>query len=183
MSIPTYFVCPSCGGRKTFQGKLCRRCRYGNLEERLKKYIAVGKPKECWPWIGALNGTAKNYNNYGRLNLSGGRRILAHRLMYEIAFGAIPEGMVVCHRCDNPPCCNPSHLFIGTSSDNSKDAYDKGRIKLHGEHNPFRKLTAEAVRDILNSSASFVELGKRYNVHPDTIGRVKHRKTWRHIAP
>lgn len=63
---------------------------------------------------------------YGEIRYGGGL-VRAHRLAYELTFGPIPQGMSVCHQCDNPPCCNPKHLFLGTQSDNSRDMWSKGR--------------------------------------------------------
>lgn len=91
----------------------------------------------CWEWCGALDG-----HGYGRTWRDGGR-FLAHRRAWECVNGPIPEGMFVCHKCDNPPCCNPDHLFVGTALDNMRDAIRKGRHQcLHQagkKRGPYRK--------------------------------------------
>lgn len=91
---------------------------------RLLAKIAVGGPAECWPWTGTRNDLG-----YGILRVTG-KNVRAHRFAYELASGRpIPVGLEVCHRCDNPPCCNPAHLFLGTQGDNVRDAASKGRLK------------------------------------------------------
>lgn len=86
-----------------------------------------GGPGACWEWT-----AGRLPLGYGVIHVTlapGERRTLkAHRVAWELHNGPIPEGLVVCHRCDNPPCCNPAHLFVGTLSDNAKDAAAKGRF-------------------------------------------------------
>lgn len=98
------------------------------IEERFWEKVPQRVNGECWIWRGEIN-----RKGYGNLFLRRGprRSMLAHRLSYEMAYGAIPEKMFVCHRCDTPPCVNPEHLFLGTNADNMRDASEKGRIKGH----------------------------------------------------
>lgn len=85
----------------------------------------VRRPKSnkpgCWFWTGALNG-----DGYGIVSIDG-RLLLTHRVAYELFVGPIPDGHEVCHRCDNPQCCKPAHLFVGTRTDNAADMWAKGR--------------------------------------------------------
>lgn len=83
--------------------------------------VKRGTAEECWPWTGS-----KLKTGYGQLR-ENGKMIRAHRVSWELSRGPIPEGMNVCHHCDNPPCCNPDHLFIGTHLDNTRDKMHKGR--------------------------------------------------------
>lgn len=92
-----------------------------NIAGRFWKKVQKGPG--CWLWIGS-----RNANGYGRIMVAG-KRLQAHRVSYELAFGKPLPGILVCHRCDNPQCVNPSHLFVGTSGDNVHDAIIKGRIK------------------------------------------------------
>jgi hypothetical protein len=81
---------------------------------------AGGDSRRCWEWRGSKR------NGYGCITVDG-KTQAAHRVVYELLVEPIPEGMFVCHKCDNPPCCNPAHLFLGTAKDNCHDMIDKGR--------------------------------------------------------
>lgn len=86
-----------------------------------KFWSRVDKSGSCWTWQGA-----RGRGGYGRFSLALGT-LSAHRLAYTLLVGSIPKGMCVCHRCDNPPCVNPDHLFVGTYRDNIRDMMQKGR--------------------------------------------------------
>lgn len=93
------------------------------LRERFDRKFEKRGPDECWPWTGA-----REKSGYGRIHVSSYRSPgWAHRVSYELAVGVIPEGMEVCHTCDNPSCVNPAHLFVGTTKDNALDKVAKGR--------------------------------------------------------
>jgi len=107
-----------CSRRCTARGRRPPR-RYPTPEERL--WARVEKGPECWLWTAPTD-----TKGYGQLRV-GGRLVMAHRLSWELANGAIPEGLCVLHRCDVAACVNPGHLFLGTKGDNNTDRHRKGR--------------------------------------------------------
>lgn len=135
----------------------------------------------CWLWTGDQHNAG-----YGRLtNWVDGRRakpLYAHRVSWELAHGERPAGFDVLHRCDNPPCVNPDHLFLGTQLDNMRDRDAKGRVR-HGDQHVAARLTAEKVRRIralyATGAVSHRQLGKLFDVSHVTIGDVLEGKTWR----
>jgi len=92
-------------------------------EEQFRACIDIRGIDECWVWIGRTTD-----DGYGTLCWKGNDHVRAHRLAWELANGPILEGLWVLHHCDNPPCCNPRHLFLGTAKDNRQDDMRKGRI-------------------------------------------------------
>lgn len=102
----------------------------------------MDKSKECWPWIGKLN----RENGYGQVRISGTIRPVVHRVAWELTYGPIPEGLLVCHHCDNPACCRPDHLFLGTMKDNIQDAVKKGRVGAQKYPDRYREYVKRATR-------------------------------------
>jgi len=145
--------------------------------ERFLSRVLVGDDSQCWEWIGR-----KNPDGYGRFdfqNTCGS----AHRYMWELHNGVIPDGLVVCHKCDNPPCVNPSHLFLGTVQDNVADRDQKGRTARHrGADNGRAVLDETGVREIKNLR----RLGHTYKDISSTmgvsVGCVSHILNGRHWA-
>ena len=110
--------------------------------------------------------------------------LLAHRVAWWLTHGAVPEGMCVCHHCDNPGCVNPAHLFLGTPTDNIADMVLKDRqYRPKGENNSNAKLTEEDVRAIRREHATTTqrELARKYGVHNATISLIVRRQIWRSV--
>lgn len=133
----------------------------------------------CWEWQGR-----KESDGYVKFRFNG-KKYLAHRLSYEIYVGEIPDGMCVCHHCDNRCCVNPSHLFLGTVLDNARDRDMKGRgADRHGENHHLSKFTEQQVIDIrrrYNSGECMSVLAKEYNVTYGAVYAVVRRINWGHI--
>jgi Mor family transcriptional regulator len=135
------------------------------LVERFWSKFVQGDMIECWEWRGA-----KLANGYGVLAIGGGRNQYAHRFSYEVNYGAIPEGLHVCHHCDNRGCVNPVHLFVGTHADNMHDMIQKGRRLPAIEAQKAR--TAKRDRAMLKDfrgGATFEELAEKYDIAPRTV--------------
>ena len=95
------------------------------LEKDYKNFmrrVNIEELKDCWVWTGA-----RDASGYGSFHMCARGQVPAHRAAWEFNFGPIPPGLLVCHTCDNPPCVNPAHLFLGTYSDNMQDCISKGR--------------------------------------------------------
>lgn len=153
--------------------KAMRFRKSGTIQDRFfSRFVKL--EEGCWQWRAHTD-----KDGYGILpGLNSNTR--AHRLSYEIHIGPIPENMLVCHRCDNPGCVNPDHLFVGTAKDNSQDALKKGRHYI-GEKNPNSKLTDENVNEILKSEFNSQQLATKFSVTRATINRIRRRNGWGHL--
>lgn len=149
------------------------------LEERFWAKVAIAGADDCWAWTASVN-----HKGYGRIAVGGPRtpRLAAHRYSYELHAGPIPQGMFVCHRCDNPPCVNPAHLFLGTPADNSADMLAKGRCRSHGVLGPCpklrgqrsaAKLTLAQLDEIWRAAGSQTEISERFGISQSHVSRIK----------
>lgn len=133
---------------------------------------------DCWHWKGPFF----SVSGYGSFQIKD-RPYGAHRVAWTLTNGPIPDGMSICHRCDDRACVNPSHLFMGTPADNSADMVTKGRqAKRPGSQHHNAKLTEAVVREILADIESRpTELGRKYGVSPSTICDIRSGRTWVHV--
>jgi len=149
------------------------------IKERLLNFCIIDKKSECWNWI-----SSKNEKGYGAISIKN-KHCIAHRESYKIFIGKIPKKQLVCHRCDNPSCINPSHLFLGNDKINSDDKIKKGRlVSSPGSKNGNSKLNEKDVIKIklkINKGYNLVALAKEFNVTPESIYYIKNNKTWRHV--
>jgi len=129
----------------------------------------------CWEWTGSLN-----FDGYAQMSINN-KKGSVHRIMYTYIYGDIPSNRpLILHRCDNPKCCNPTHLYAGTIHNNVDDRIKRNRSKI-GEKHGMAKLTEKQVLEIRASKETQRVLAKRFNVSQINIGRIKNRKIWKHI--
>lgn len=165
------------------------RCRYNAprppVSVRLMKHRIVVDATGCWEWSGA-----RSKAGYGQLRINN-TVVYAHRAAYEAFIGAIPEGLFVCHHCDNPACFNPAHLFVGTQADNLRDMARKGRGqgrcgvgKNRGQRNGSSKLTPDDVRRIRQLAADGVtnrDVAAMFGISASAVSLIKHHHRWGHV--
>ncbi len=182
-------TCERCGGEflayPSMKRRFCSRACYDNTERDPVRlfWLKVKKMPGCWLWTGATM-----RNGYGVFHARRYRKTVAHRFSWEIHNGPIPEGLFVCHHCDNRNCVRPDHLFVGTNKDNVADMRAKGRGSngvTRGEAHWYAKLTEEKVRlarRLFAQGVTPLQIAQRVAVHRDTIYRVVRRKAWKHVA-
>lgn len=189
--------CPNCGN--TFiakrnalakgQGKFCSmRCGHeyrvahptADYEKRFWTKVKIKGPDDCWEYQGG-----KTKDGYGTYKAE--KSVRAHRYSYELANGKITQPkMVVLHECDNPPCCNPKHLKLGTQVQNIEDMVAKKRHRCpEGEDHAHSKVTEEIVLAIRSEytgkKGEQTALGKKYNITSSNVRYIVNRFTWKHI--
>ena len=149
-------------------------------EERIKHFWARANITDlfgCWEWTAGKNG-----DGYGNFRWHG-KHIGTHRLSYLLVYGMIPKGMLVLHHCDNPPCVNPCHLFLGTHQDNADDMKQKGRSpERSGERNSraiLKLIEVAEIRKKYSCGERRADLALKYGVAPPTIDAVISGRNWR----
>lgn len=149
------------------------RCRF------LAYVMNTRNPDECWLWLSNID-----KDGYGTFWLNG-KTVKAHRIAYILKYCVDPGELFVCHHCDNPPCCNPRHLFLGTPRDNQQDSVRKGRLNSQqGECGHNAKLTNEDVKEIRQLLASGIVqrvIAKQFNITQSTISAINTKKNWSKI--
>lgn len=171
-----------CGG---INGKCYRelnsrtsKAQFISMPERFWLKVDKRGLEDCWEWKAGCDD-----KGYGRIYFDG-KHCTTHRVSWTLENGSIPKGMCVLHRCDNPPCVNPAHLFLGTHGDNSKDAARKGRSRApRGENANGAKLTVADVLEIRRrakdaSRGIKTQLAREFGVTDGNIGMIIRRESW-----
>lgn len=152
------------------------------LHLKLSQKINQDAQTGCWIWTGW-----RCSSGYGEINING-KKLRAHRVMFEQRYGPIPPGLFICHHCDNPPCCNPDHLFLGTAKDNSADMVRKGRTGIRncprpsnrGSKNGNCRMSEEDVARLRADRAigmKLDELALKYGCSVSSASRLSNFKT------
>lgn len=155
-----------------------KRAFYSSEEYILERLLQNIKKNErgCWEWQGYCQ-----EGGYGTISLSGHRVVLTHRLSHQLLKGQVPDELLVLHHCDNPPCINPDHLFLGTHKTNHDDAKQKRR-HTHGEKHGMAILCESQILPIRGDSRPTLIIAQEYGVHPQTIRQIKKYKLWKHVV-
>ena len=147
-------------------------------EQRFALKFKRGSVAECWEWSGL-----RNPQGYGHFFADGSYRF-AHRFSWTLKNGAIADGLFVLHRCDNPSCVNPRHLFLGTQKDNMRDCASKGRSQ-RGESHAKTTLSESAIIEMRDrfaaGSITMASLAREYGLDPSSVFGIVNRRTWKHI--
>lgn len=152
------------------------------IKRRFYENVETSPESECWKWVGG-----KDARGYGIFRAYGFAH-RAHRFSWLLHYGEFPNEMLVCHKCDNPSCVNPEHLFLGTQFDNMRDMVNKGRnANVKGNKNPRANLSDQDVMEIRrlwdDDRVSPKELSKMFGTPKSTINKIISSDTWKHLPP
>jgi len=145
-------------------------------ENRFWKWVMPEPNSGCWLWLGSCGA-----QHYGQFQFHG-QVYVTHRISWMLHNGPIPDGLFILHKCDNPPCVNPQHLFLGTKKDNKLDCIAKDR-HVRGERNPWAKLTESKVREIRElwqQGSTQTQIAKDFSMDLKHIWSIVHHKSWKH---
>lgn len=181
----TTLVCPICKRAFDVQPSVVNKgrihCSHAcRMKQRERDFWAMADTSsDCWIWQGSKVGMG-----YGKTSWKS-KCMRAHRLAWELVNGPIPNGLFVCHRCDNPACIRPDHLFLGTPTQNVRDMVKKARHS-HGEASAKAKLTENDVREIRRRyqprKVSLSQLADEYGVDTALVHRIVQNKIWTHVG-
>jgi hypothetical protein len=155
-----------------------RGATFGSVPLEKRFWAKVVKSEGCWNWRGSTD-------SKGRANINtNGRPKYAAIVSWEMINGTVPNGLVVCHKCDNKLCVRPDHLWVGTQRENMQDMIDKGRMKLpprtRGEKHPTAKVTWDIVREIrANTTDTQATMAVRYGLCVSAVGHIKSGRNWK----
>lgn len=167
-------------------GKFCSpACYHGPKTVAPRFWANVQMTDSCWLWTGAL--CRDGYGRFG--NPKAGARQGAHRFSWILSFGPIPDGMSVLHKCDNPRCVRPAHLFLGTQLDNIRDMNTKGRtyrfVVKRGEKSNAAKVTEADVREIRRryrfGGVTHKQLAQEFGISASAVGFIISGRNWGHV--
>lgn len=152
--------------------------------------VAIGERNECWPWIAGFFRRENGVKSYGAFDFQK-RNLRAHRVAWVLTHGQIPPGLIVCHACDTPACCNPRHLWLGTVAANNKDRAQKKRSaktkpNYHpnniGERNGSAKLTADLARAIYSDPRPHRAVAAQFGISIATASDIRRGLCWVHAT-
>ena len=152
--------------------------RFPNKKAAYRRFHASyeKRPSGCWEWTAADRG-----NGYGCINVDG-KLVSAHRYSWRLKHGEWPTRFV-CHKCDNPSCVNPGHLFEGAPLENARDMHAKGRANPpNGAAHHSTRLDDEKVRQIRASTKTLKEIGAEFGIDQSAVWKIKNRQRWRHVS-
>lgn len=156
--------------------------RFKTIEERFWEKVKKGDKDRCWEWQ-----AGKDKDGYGKFEYAHGKGRAAHRVAWLLTFGTEPGKMLVCHSCDHPSCCNPYHLFLGTSADNNKDASKKGRNNGNPNHGEKRthRFTEKQILEIRSKYVprvyTTIKLAEEYGTTSGAIYNIITGRTWGYL--